>query len=637
LEAYRDGVWLVDLSPISEADLIPSTVAGVIGVAEQVGVPLVDTLIAHLKPLRTLLVLDNCEHLVDGAADIAETLLRACPELRMAATSRERLGVEGEVTWRVPPLSLAGTDELAGSYGESEAARLFVARARTHQPDFRLTDENLSAVHQICRRLDGIPLAIELAAARAHVMGVKDILARLEDGFRLPYPRTRAGAPRQRTLRAAMDWSHDLMTVEEQSLFRRLTVFAGGFTLEAAEQVCAASVDERDTALDLLSKLVDKSLVIAEEGRYHFLETVREYGRERLALAGEENLLPRRHAAYFLLLAEPRAPGGTVAWVESVEREHDNMRAALRWSLDADPAVGVRLAHALYDFWNLRGHATEARQVLEQVVQRAADDPELLATAHLDAGSFAYLQGDPVAARAHLTESLKIARATADDESAARALRVLGVLTMAHDDPSVGKAYMEESLALWRRLGNPAEEAELLHQLGVLANLDRDAPAARTLFEQSLGIRTRLGRREEAGMTLAFLAAVELRLGDVDSARTAVRESLALCRELGDRRAAWSIDVLACVEAAVGEHDVALQLEGASAAIHRSAGTSTPRSWQAVVATWLDAAHVAVDHDTSVEARRRGEEMSFDDALQFAVSVAAGKPDRMPRQRGSLR
>ena len=195
---------------------------------------------------------------------------------------------------------------------------------------------------------------------------------------------------------------------------------------------------------------------------------------------------------------------------------------------------------------------------------------------------------------------------------------------------------MEESLTLWRRLGNSAEEAELLHQLGVLANLDGDAPTARTLFEESLEIRSRLGRREEAGMTLAFLAAAELREGEVDSARSAVSESLALCRELGDRRAAWPIDVLACVTAAVGEHETALELEGASAAIHRSAGTSTPRSWQALLANWLDAARAAVDRDTSLAARRRGEEMSFEEALQFALGVAVGRPDTVPRQRGSI-
>jgi predicted ATPase/DNA-binding SARP family transcriptional activator len=359
--AYPDGVWLVELAPLSEKKLVPHAVADALGVPEGSGRSLSHALVDDLHEKKLLLVLDNCEHLIEAAAQLANALLSSCPRLRVVATSRETLGVEGELVWRVDPLSVPDADpdhraRATGELARYDAVRLFVERARLGSPHFELRAENAGAVVQICRRLEGIPLAVELAAARVRALSLEQISARLEDSLKLLRGDSRSAPQRQRTLRATLEWSHELLSAEERVLLRRHSVFVGGWTLEAAEEAVGASDGiQEEEVLELLSKLVDKSLVVAEVRagevrRYRLLETVRQYAQERLEESGEAETFRRRHAEFFLALAEEAEPGLVGAqqqeWAERLEEEHDNLRAALSWSLEREPEAALRLAGA---------------------------------------------------------------------------------------------------------------------------------------------------------------------------------------------------------------------------------------------------------------------------------------------------
>jgi predicted ATPase/DNA-binding SARP family transcriptional activator len=343
--AYPDGVRMVELAPLSEPGLVAQEVAGALGITERPGEPLVDTLVDSLTDKEMLLVLDNCEHLIDAAARLAEELLRSCPRLRILATSRELLSITGEAVLQVDPLSLPDTDGVASVEGlmRYEALRLFVDRARLRLPDFELTQQNAGAVARVCRKLDGMPLAIELATARMGALAVEQVAERLEVTLDVLSGANRTAAPRQQTLRATIDWSHRLLSEDEQMILRRFSVFARGWTLEAAEAVCSGGGIEQEEALDLLGGLVDKSLVVAgvaTDGavRYRMLESIRQYAWENLEQNGEADEVRDRHAAFFLALAEeadPKLAGPQQGvWVERLEAEHDNLREALSWFLE---------------------------------------------------------------------------------------------------------------------------------------------------------------------------------------------------------------------------------------------------------------------------------------------------------------
>jgi len=369
--AYPDGVWLVELASLSEGDLVPQAVAKAVGVLERPGQPLADTLAEYLRATSVLLVVDNCEHLADSAADLLDTLLDSCPRLRVLATSRAALGLAGEVVWRVPSLSVPDTDRLPapGEMTRYEAVRLFAERARLKLPAFQLASEDAPAVAEVCSKLEGIPLAIELATARMGTLSVRQISERLQDPLSLLSVGGRTAVSRQQTLRGTLDWSYELLSEFERALFGRLSVFAGGWTLEATEAVGTGEGIEEADVLDVLSGLVDKSLVVAEatEGsgvRYRMLEPIRQYAQEKLEESGEAEEVRRRHASFFLTLAEeaePRLRGPEdMEWLERLEAEHDNLRAALSWALERGEAEpGIRLAGALWRFWEARGYYGE--------------------------------------------------------------------------------------------------------------------------------------------------------------------------------------------------------------------------------------------------------------------------------------
>jgi len=557
---YSDGVWLVGLAGLSEGDLVPQTVAAALRVPERPGQALTGTLVEALSDKELLLVLDNCEHLVEAAAQLADTLLDSCPHLRVLATSREPLGTPGEVNRVVPLLSLparAGEDFTDASTVDSlmgyEAMRLFVDRARLRLPDFELTQQNADAVARVCRKLDGMPLAIELATARMGALAVEQVAQRLEVSLDVLSGANRTAAPRQQTLRATIDWSHRLLSEDEQAIFRRFSVFAGGWTLEAAEAVCSGDGIEQEDALDLLGGLVDKSLVVAGAAtggavRYRMLEPIRQYARQKLEESREADEVRDRHAASFLALAEETEPelAGQQqgAWVERLEGEHDNMREALSWALERkEDETALRLGAALWRFWHIRGYLSEGIRWLEQVL---ADDDLTASRMRVKVlegmGWLVQLQGDHERARAIYEEMLELSRELDDKGNIATALNSLGTVAAQHGDNERARTLLNENLGVIGELeeeGDPATPLKkfyVFNLLGYLAiNEEDDYARGTTLWEESLALAREAGDTYLVGNTLSNLGHPALMQGDYERAKTLSAEALEVAHESGGR------------------------------------------------------------------------------------------------------
>ena len=572
VDHYPDGVWLVELASLAEERLVAQSVLEAVGTLEEPGRPLLATLTDHLKEKRLLLVLDNCEHLVGACATLVEALLRRCPGVRVLATSREGLEVAGEHRYRVPSLSIPDLAHLPPPerLSEAVAVALFVARARERRADFALTTQNACAVAQVCARLDGIPLAIELAAARVDSLGVEGIAARLDDRFRLLTGCPRSALPRQRTLRAALDWSYALLSDAERLLLDRLSVFAGGWTLDAAEAVCSGEGVEAWEILDLLDSLVRKSLVQTEEVggdlRYRLLETVRQFGQERLAAAGAAEVMPNRHLAWYLTLAEEAAPHlegmEHVAWLERLEAEHDNLRAALRWAHERRAAEqGLRLAGALGPFWDARSYFSEGRGWLEGAL--AADtggSDAARARALTMAGYLARWQGNVADALVRYEESLALYRALGDTRGVAVSLHHLGI-TARQGDFARAMPLLEEALALYRGLGDQAGAAAALNELAFVAYLLGEYKRAAAHFEESLALNRAIGRAVGTAYVLSRLACTLERQGAYARAVAMQEEALVHYRASGNRMGmTWSLMNLGWALLALGEDERATAL-----------------------------------------------------------------------------
>jgi non-specific serine/threonine protein kinase len=584
LGAYTDGVWLVELASLQDPSFVLRALAGVLGVREERGRPLATTLIDHLRPKDLLLVLDNCEHLVATCAATSDSLLRACPNLRILATSREALGIAGETAWRVPSLSLPDLGRLGGASDpmQYEALRLFVHRAAEAQPAFALTDRNAPAVARICYHLDGIPLAIELAAARAKTLSVDQILARLGDRFQLLTGGSRTALPRHQTLKATMDWSHDLLSEAERMLFRRLSVFSGGFTLQAVEAVCADGIDS-DEILDLLTRLVDKSLVVVEEKgggmRYNLLETVRQYGLEKLLEAKEESVLRDRHLGWFLALAENserelRGPD-QATWMGFLDVEHDNLRAALGWSQrSGEVEEGLRLAGALWRFWYVRDYLKEGSQWLKRALSRGKGaSASARAKALHAAGYMAWRQEDHSQATALFEEGLTLFRERGDGWGIAESLRCLGFVARDQGDYTRATALFEESLALFREIGEGQDIAWPLNDLGVVALNQGDYPRAEAFCNESLSLFREIGDEWGSAVSLNILAIAAGHRGNYDVATELFEESLALFGKFGDKHGvAWCLKGLAEVAGSRGPPERAEALYKESLFLYQELG-----------------------------------------------------------------
>ncbi|HYM70819.1 MAG TPA: AAA family ATPase, partial [bacterium] len=462
---YPDGVWLVELAALTDPGLVLQTVASTLGVREVPGRPWLSSLTDALRDRTMLLVIDNCEHVIDACAHVIDAILGACPGVGVLATSREPLRIAGERTWRVPSLSLVGSGATvtAEAAAASEAVRLFTDRAAAVQPAFAVTSQNAGAVLEVCRRLDGIPLAIELAAARVAALPVSEIARRLGDQLSLLNQGSRTALPRHRTLQAVMDWGYHLLSEGEQALLRRLAVFAGGWTLEAAEAVCPGRGEAPLAVLDLLTQLVLKSLVLMDEQdasvRYRFLETVRQYSAARLREWSEEPAVRDRHLDWFLALSERAAPemvGSTqAAWFDRLEAEHDNLRAALEWALQCGRAeAGLRLIGAAWRFWFVRGYFAEGRGWLESLLRAGESTPAAVRADALNAaGNLAVFgQGDYAAGRRFYERGLALWKQTGDGRGVARILGNLAFVAAGEGDPVAERALLDESLALRREL-----------------------------------------------------------------------------------------------------------------------------------------------------------------------------------------
>ncbi|MGQ0571653.1 MAG: ATP-binding protein [Armatimonadota bacterium] len=625
LETFPDGVWLAELGALAEHALVPQAVAVALGVREEPGRAMIETLTDYLRSKRLLVVLDNCEHLVEACARLTETLLRGCPHVRVLATSWETLGVPGEVTYHVPPLSLPDPEQPPSveRLMQSEAVRLFVDRALLSQPAFSITPQNAAAVTQVCRRLDGIPLALELAATRVKLLSVEQIARRLDDRFQLLAGSIRTSLSRHQTLRATMDWGFELLSEPERILLRRLSVFTGGLTLEAAEAVCSGNGIEAHQVLALLALLVDKSLVLAEgnedEARYRFLETVREYAREKLEQSSEAATMRARHQDWFLALAEEAEPHlagkGQAIWLERLEREVDNLRAALEWNqTQARTAeAGLRLAAAMWYFWVMHSYFSEGRKWLEKAFASDEVSATVRAKALYGAGSLAYHQGDYARAASLGEQGLALSRAAGDELGTARCLAVVGLAAVGRGDYAKAAAVGDEALAQFRRLDYTWGITLSLVISGVAAQYHGDYGRAAGLFRESLGLLQKVGDRRMAasvtgslgvmariagdharasallresldhfrglqdkwgiGYTLGHLGIVERARGDTAQAEALFKESLAIRWRLGDKRGiAQSLAGLGATACAPANYEKAARLLGAAQSVRDAIG-----------------------------------------------------------------
>jgi len=650
--AYPDGAWLVELAPLAEPALAQGAVAEALGVREQPGRRISATLADALKARKLLLVLDNCEHVVEAAARLSEGLLGSCPDLRVLATSREALGISGETSWPVPPLSVPDPkrpptpEELPGY----ESARLFMERAGRKAGSFAPTAENAGAVASICEQLEGIPLAIELAAARVGTLSVAQISSRLGHSLELLTSGGRTASPRQKTLRGALDWSHRLLDEPEKELFGRLSVFAGGWSLEAAEVVgsgpgAGSGIEEGDV-LDLLASLADKSLVVVEAGgteaRYRMLEPVRQYARERLEESGEE-AARRRHAAWYLAFAreaEPELVGPQQdEWLDRLEREHDNLRAALFWLLERDKASedGLVLAGSLGEFWRVRGHLREGLGWLETSLDKSGASSPSRVKALVHAGWISWESVDFERAAMLSEEALHLSRELGDKTSSAAALYHLGMIAI-YDrmDAESAWALFEESLALRRETGDATGIGRTLQKMGLLLVVRHDFHKARALYEESLALARKTGDKLGIVMALWLGGLAYLGLEDHLRVKALCREGLELAVRIQHQHAvAFLLNVLAASAGARGLAARAARLWGASEARLDSLGLVLGPAERHHYGPYIGAARGLLGDESWVAAQTEGCAMSLPDAVEYAFSEEKREPAAEDSERPS--
>ena len=649
LAGYPDGVWFVDLASVTDAAFVPNSVALALDVPEQPTRPLTDTLAEYLRTKTLLLVLDNCEHLGEACQTLANRLLRNSPGLHILATSREVLGVDGEATYRVPPLRVPDAEEARSGTGlaQYDAVRLFADRAALSQAGFAVTSDNAAAIVQICQRLDGMPLAIEFAAARVAVLSVEQIAARLDDRFRLLTAWPKKTLPRHQTLRATLDWSHDLLTEHERTLFRRLSVFTGGFTLEAAEQVCAAAAIAGPDVLNLVGRLVDKSLVIVDErdrhARYRLLESVRQYGRERLDESGDAEIIQRRHRDWYLDFAERataklRGPEQDV-WLSRLEIEHDNLRAALGWSKAVrDAAAILRLAAALTWFWFMSEHWSEGRQWVEDALAAGGTAaPLLVFRAKWGVILFSLAQGDLNRAR-ELTEDLGASPELAHDrECSILAYIAKGILAPEIGEPHRAIVLLEEAVARAQELGDRWLLAFALTQLSANVRKHGDYARAADLCAESARLFEQLGDRWRVSVALRNMGITLLCNGAFDDAAAAFVEGVRLRTPAQNGWVAFQcLEGLACVACAQGEHERAAILFAAAMPIQEYLRSRRDRDFWLQVEHYVARTRASLSVQAFDAARNSGQAMTLDQAVEYAAGPASETGTGRPRrQKGS--
>jgi predicted ATPase/class 3 adenylate cyclase/Tfp pilus assembly protein PilF len=660
---YADGVWLMELAPLADPALVPHAVATVLSVREEPGQPLMQTLVRHLKAKHLLLMLDNCEHLLAACAQLADTILKQCPDVTILASSREGLAIAGESLYRVPSLSLPepdhrspGDPDLLPALAQSEAVQLFVDRAAAVRPGFALSRSNALAVVEICCRLDGIPLALELAAARVRALSVEQIASGMGDLFRLLTGGSRTALPRQQTLRAAIDWSYDLLSEPERMLLLRLSVFAGGWNLEAAEAVCSdggvgsdlseicnpgcplptawvpGAIIRNEELLDLLTSLVDKSLVQHEErkgeARYRLLETVRQYGRDRLVEGGEAGTVRRRHLEWCRELAQRSDVLGPDQreCLERLDSELDNIRTGLEMALASEPIAALELAGGLGRFWSVR-HWTEGRAFLERALLAASGAPdEARAEALAWAGRLKWQQGDYEAAKAVLRSSLELYRRLGDLGGVAFSLNNLGNVAWGLGEYGAARALHTECLSIWREVApDKSGTAVSLNNLGTDALAQQDYEAARAAFEESLALSRQQGSQFEAAWALEGLGNLACAEEQYGTAQAWFADSLAVAREIGDKgRVAGCLAGLAQVAAAAGDAERAARLFGAAEALRQAIGAPIHPAESALYEGSIEVIRSRLGRQAFEAAWAEGRAMPPEEAMAMALEEEAG-------------
>ncbi len=634
LARHPDGVWLVDLSALGDDRLLEHTVASIAGVKEEAKLPVIDALAKGLGGKRVLIVLDGCEHLVDSCAALAGRLLGSCPELHIVATSREPLGVPGEVTWRTPSLTIprledTGRPELLLG---SEAIRLFVERARLSRPDFKLDGPASSALAQICTRLEGIPLAIELAAGLAGVMTLQEILERLRDRFRLLTGGNRGALPRHQTLRQAVDWSYGLLNPAEQALFARLALFAGGFDLAAAEAVAGGDLVELDQVLPILTSLVRKSLVVAEPSRpqttrYRMLDTIREYAFEKLQQGGDADWR-NKHADYFFewCCATSMELGSSeqLQALRRIDEEQANIRLALDWMLTEQPDRALRLAAAMDRYWFMRRRLSEGMQWLKRALEVESSSPEVRAGVLLSLARLSRRHGEYEAARKLAEESAALCRQLGFTSVLARSLSLMGIVTSHGGDLIGAKAYFNESLELMRQGDDQRGIASSLNNIALLTSTQGNHEAAERMVQEAIEIAEGTGDHFTIASVLDTVARIAIRLDRYSAARRDYIRALVISAELEDvMNVADCLDGMALIAHHDGEAARAVRLIAAAHAIRTSTGGEASPEWLREVNDGLAAARARLKAHVADEAWQKGAAMSMQDAVRFAIGETA--------------
>ena len=678
IEHFHNGVFFVALAPITDPGLVTSTIAQPLGINEIAGQSIIERLKDYLQSKSLLLVLDNFEQVISAAPLVAE-LLAASSELKVLVTSREGLRISGEREYLVPPLTLPNLTQLpsAESLSQYAAVELFIQRAQAVKPDFHITNDTALAVAEICYRLDGLPLAIELAAARIRLLPPRAMLARLENRLDFLTGGARDLPARQQTLRNAIAWSYDLLNENEQKLFQQLSVFAGGCTLDAVEAV-AGDHPDRVSVLDQLGSLLDKSLLrevddTNGEPRFVMLEMLREFGLEQLEVSGEQETIRHRHANFFLALAEQAEAilesAEQVHWIDRMEQEHDNLRAALEWSKTAGGAgdICLRLAGTLGLFWEVRGHFSEGRERLSSVLStepaqgrtalrarllareaelayrqsdysatislageslaicREVGDKLGIASALIKLGNAATEVGDYATASGFLEEALTIWRDLEDKHGTARALISLGWAALRPGDYHLANARLEEALALSRELGDTRSIGFELSGLGEVALRQGDYVRATRLLEESLELRRQLGNKWGVGVSLGTLGWVAMREGDWNRAIARLGESLEVRREIGDKGgSAWCLERLAEVALAQGQTEKAVRLFGAAAALRASIGSVMDHVDQPEYESRRKSLQAELGEERFAATWDEGRALTLDQAVAYALDARAG-------------
>jgi predicted ATPase/DNA-binding SARP family transcriptional activator/DNA-binding NarL/FixJ family response regulator len=638
--AYPDGVRLVGLAPLSESELVPQAVAQALGVREQSNQPLLETLEDTLRTKKMLLVLDNCEHLMEAVFGLVDALLDSCPGLRILATSRETLITAGEVTWVVPSLTVAdargpSTPPELEAY---ESVRLFVERARQRDPSFVLSVRNARAVSQVCRHLEGIPLAIELAAARIMTLSAEQLSSRLDDPLKVLSTGGRTVDPRHRSLRATLAWSYDLLGEREQALFRQLSVFAEGWTLEAAEEVCSGEGIDEGEVLDLLSKLVDKSLVVTEAraeqqeedaSRYRMLEPIRQYAREWLEEYGEAEAVRGRHAASFVALAErawPELRGPRqVRWLKRLETERDNVRGAMRWLLGkGESQTAARIGWALWLFWWVHSHFTEGRRWMEEALVKGVTMPaSARAKALFVAGKMAQGQADWRAADPLLEESALLFEKEGDKLGSALALATIGLVAVGQGHPEQGIDLIQEGADLLLGLGEEHFASVTLSFSAVACFGRGDHERAKQLAEQGLGLARKIGNAHATSIACHAGATVAQAEGDGERVKGLLQEGLECAAESGEvSNVAYCFRGLAASAASEGRLVRAARLWGAAEALLEKieAAAYIYAANRSVYRDQVSAARIRLDAEAWQAAWAVGRAMPREQAVEYALS-----------------